>query len=101
MILEIKTTRQFNAVAERLFNENISKLRKDMPAFYISLMKDKKEMGRFIEVVIDLAKNYFYEGHDERSGYCMFRKVNQKKSRAFLRSLAFTHQYVYKNVFAL
>ncbi|RQM36331.1 hypothetical protein [Erwinia psidii] len=101
MILEIKTTRQFNAVAERLFNENIGKLRKDMPTFYISLMKDKKEMGKFIEVIIFLTKEFFYKGHDERSGYCLFRKVNETKARAFLRSLAFAHRFVYKNIFVL
>jgi len=101
MILEIKTTKQFNAVAERFFYESINKIRKDIPGFYISIMTTKKEMDMFIEVVIDLTKDYFYKGHDEQSGYCLFRKVNQKKSRAFLRSLAFTHRYVYNNVLAL
>lgn len=101
MILEIKTTKQFNAVAERFFYENINKIRKDIPGFYISIMTNKKEMDMFIEVVIDLTKDYFYKGHDEQSGYCLFRKVNQTKSRAFLRSLAFTHRYVYNNVLAL
>lgn len=101
MILEIKTTKQFNAVAERFFYENINKIRKDIPGFYMSIMTNKKEMDMFIEVVIDLTKDYFYKGHDEQSGYCLFRKVNQTKSRAFLRSLAFTHRYVYNNVLAL
>lgn len=101
MILEIKTTKQFNAVAERFFYENINKIRKDIPGFYMSIMTNKKEMDMFIEVVIDLTKDYFYKGHDEKSGYCLFRKVNQTKSRAFLRSLAFTHRYVYNNVLAL
>lgn len=101
MILEIKTTKQFNAVAERFFYENINKIRKDIPGFYMSIMTSKKEMDMFIEVVIDLTKDYFYKGHDEQSGYCLFRKVNQTKSRAFLRSLAFTHRYVYNNVLAL
>ena len=101
MILEIKTTKQFNAVAERFFYENINKIRKDIPGFYMSIMTNKKEMDMFIEVVIDLTKDCFYKGHDEQSGYCLFRKVNQTKSRAFLRSLAFTHRYVYNNVLAL
>jgi len=101
MILEIKTTKQFNAVAERFFYENINKIRKDIPGFYMSIMTNKKEMDMFIEVVIDLTKDYFYKGHDEQSGYCLFRKVNQTKSRAFLRSLAFTHRYVYNNALAL
>lgn len=96
MILEIKTTRHFNAVAERFFNENINKIRKDIPGFYTLLMTNKKEMDKFVEVVIDLTKEYFYKGHDEQSGYCLFRKVNQTKSRAFLRSLALIHRYVYK-----
>lgn len=101
MILEIKTTKQFNAVAERLFNENISKLRKNMPDFYKSLMKDRKEMDRFIEIIIHLTKSYFYRGHDEQSGYCLFRNVNQTKARACLRCLAFSHRFVYKQVFSL
>ncbi|MGJ7109809.1 hypothetical protein ABM029_10575 [Morganella morganii] len=99
MILEIKTTKQFNTVAERLFNENINKLRGDMPGFYKSLMKNKKEMDRFIEIIIDLTKEHFYKGHDAQSGYCLFKNVNQIKARAFLHSLAFTHQYVYKCFF--
>ena len=99
MILEIKTTKQFNVVAERLFNENIKKLRGDIPRFYKSLMTNKKEMDQFIEVVIDLTKEFFYEGHDEQSGFCLFRNVNQINARAFLHSLAFNHQYVYKCFF--
>lgn len=47
MILEIKTTAQFNEVAERLFNENIHRLSKEMPVYHKMLMKDKDEMNRF------------------------------------------------------
>lgn len=101
MILEIKTTKQFNAVAERLFNENINKLRGDMPGGYKSLMANRKEMDRFIEIIIDLTKDPFYKGHDEQSRYCLFRNVSQIKARAFLHSLAFTHRYMYKNIFLL
>lgn len=101
MILKIKATAQFNEVAERLFNENIHRIRKEMSEFYKSLMENKKEMDRFIEIVIDLTKEHFYKGHDEQSGYYLFRNVNQIKARAFLRSLAFIHRYMYKNIFAL
>ncbi|ATF93369.1 hypothetical protein [Cedecea neteri] len=96
MILEVKTTKHFNEVAERLFNENINKLKREMPSYHKELMVNKKEMKRFIDIIIDTTKEYFYEGHDEKSGYCLFRNVNQIRAREHLQSLAFTHSYLYK-----
>lgn len=96
MILEIKTTKQFNEVAERLFHENINKLRKEMPSYHKTLMVNKKEMKRFIDIIIGLTKEHFYKGHDEKSGYFLFRNVNQIRAREYLQSLAFMHRYLYK-----
>ena len=96
MILEIKTTKQFNEVAERLFNEYTNKLRREMPSYHKTLIVNKNEMKRFIDIIIDLTKEYFYKGHDEKSGYCLFRNVNQIKAREHLQSLAFVHKYLYK-----
>lgn len=101
MILEIKTTAQFNEVAERLFNENIHRLRKEMPVYYNMLMKDKNEMNRFCNIIIDMTKALFYEGHNEHTAYGLFKNINADRAKKHLKHLAFTYRYICKNAFPI
>lgn len=101
MILGIKTTAQFNEVAERLFNENIYRLRKEMPVYHKMLMKDKEEMNRFNNIIIDMTKALFYKGHNEYTAYGLFKNVNEDRAKRHLKHLAFTYRYICKNVFPI
>lgn len=96
MKIELNTTEQFIKEAEYCYNRYMNKRLQNQSVHSYHFLKDKEDMNKVIENIIEKTKVCFYGAEGEQKAGRVSGSVNYVKVKQHLRRLLIIYKCVYR-----
>ena len=94
MKIELNTAEQFISEAADSYNRYMNKRLRNQPVHFYHLLKNKEDMNKVIENIIQKTKNRFYGAEGEQEAERISGSVNYVKGKQHLHQLWIVYKCV-------